>query len=417
MRGFGSPQVAFSAECQMDELARRLGMDPFALRELNALQAGDIPATGDVAAESVGVGAALAAVRKALTESERPAGRPGWRVGVGVAASYKNVGLGGDSADEAEAVVELEADGMLAVRAGCADLGQGAATAMAQIAAEACGVPPDRMRVHLGDTHLDPPGAMTTASRETFITGNAVLAAARQWRELALSAAARVSGHRPADLTLRDGRFETTAGLPVMELDELAEALAEQGERLQARAHYVAPETHAYRPVPAGAYDPADYRMHFAYCFGVQAAVVAVDERTGEVQVLRVIAAHDAGRTINPQAVAGQIEGGIMMGLGYALSEEFALAEGRVVTDTLRKLGVPTIARLPEITTILVENPHSQGPFGAKGMAELPAAATAPAVVNAIYDAVGVRIRDLPARPERVLAGLGERGGTADRRR
>ncbi len=422
MRGFGSPQVAFAVECQMDELARRLGMDPFALRERNALEPGMATATGDLLMESVGVKATLQAVQQALAEVPLPAPKPGKRIGVGLATTYKNVGLGGGACDEAEAVVELvpvvttlvvggqeratevaTTDFSLMVRVGCADLGQGAETAMAQIAAEATGVPLGAIRVHAGDTELDPPGAMTTASRETFITGNAVLAAARQWREMALATASQATGRPVEALDLRSGRIVARDdGSALLELRDLARRLAGRGEALRARAHYVAPATAPYRPVPGGPHDPAAHRLHFAYCFGTQAAVVQVDPETGEVEVLRIVAAHDAGRILNPQAVEGQVEGGVMMGLGYALSEQFILHQGRIVTDTLRKLGLPTIARLPEITTILVEDPHSQGPLGAKGMAELPAAATAPAIVNAIYDAVGVRIRELPATPARV---------------
>lgn len=415
MRGFGSPQVAFAVECQMDELARRLGMDPFELRELNALEAGAATATGDVLGESVGVKPTLRAVRRALAEVELPIARPGKRIGVGLATSYKNVGLGGEANDEAEAVVELCADGTLLVRAGCADLGQGAETTTAQIAAEATGVPLRAIRVHAGDTLLDPPGAMTTASRETFITGNAVLAAARQWRTLAWTAASMETGRPAGELELRQGRFVARGdGQPVLELVDLARRLEQRGERLQARVRYVAPATQPYRPVPCGPYDPAGYRLHFAYCFGTQAAVVEVDEETGQVDVLRIIAAHDAGRVINPQAVEGQVEGGVMMGLGYALSEAFVLRQGRVVTGSLRQLGVPTIARLPQVTVLLIEDPHPEGPLGAKGMAELPAAATAPAIVNAIHDALGIRIRELPATPERIRAALKEQPGRAD---
>jgi len=402
MRGFGNPQVTLACECQMDELARRLGMDPFALRELNMLEPGTATATGDLLQDSVGAKATLRAVRQALAATPRPVPRPGRRIGVGVAAAFKNVGLGGGACDEAEAVVELGADGTVTVRVGCADLGQGAETAMAQIAAQVAGVPLAAIRVHAGDTLLDPPGAMTTASRETFITGNAVLAAAREWRAQAVQAAGEETGRPAAGLTLQAGRFVDADGRTVLDLPELAERLQERGRTLRARAHYVAPETRPYSDVPAGAYDPSEHRLHCAYCYGAQAAIVEVDEATGEVEVHRIIAAHDVGTIINPQAAEGQVEGGVVMGLGYALSEEFVLHQGRIVTDTLRKLGLPTIAHLPEITVLLIENPHPQGPLGAKGMAELPTSATAPAILNAIYDAIGVRIRELPARPERV---------------
>lgn len=438
MRGFGNPQVTFACELQMDELARRLGMDPIALRERNALRPGDATATGDVLAESVGALPTLEAVREALAKVELPAPRPGRRIGVGVATSFKNVGLGGGLRDEAEARLQLQADGTLLVRTGCSDLGGGAETAMAQLASEVTGVPLGAVRVHTGDTRFDPRGGMTTASRETFISGNAVVAAARVWRERALAEAAQLLGLRAGEIDLCDGRFvlrtggavpeppagavpeapagaapEAPAGAvpepPLLDLAGLAARLAEEGRTLEAEGRYAADGTRAYKDVPAGPYDPAEHRLHVAYCFGTQAAVVEVDEATGEVEVLRVIAAHDAGTVINPQAVEGQIEGGVMMGLGYALSEAFIMRQGQIVTDTLRKLGVPGIERLPEIWAIPVEDPHPEGPLGAKGMGELPTSATAPAIVNAIYDAVGVRIRELPATPARVREAMAER--------
>ena len=403
MRGFGNPQVTFAVEVQMDALARRLGMDPLALRERNALRPGSITATGDQLGESVGALPVLQAVRQALARTPLPTPRPGWKVGVGVAASYKNVGLGGGANDEAEAVVELAADGTLWVRVGCADLGQGAETAMAQIASEVTGVALPAIRVHAGDTALDPPGAMTTASRETFITGNAVLAASRAWCEQCLEAAGQVLGCDRTALALQAGQVVAReSGRTLLSLS----ALAQRCGGVRAHAHYRAPATSPYRDPDLAAYDPAAHRLHFAYCFGAQAAIVAVEESSGRVEVLKIIAAHDAGTILNPQAVQGQIEGGVMMGLGYALSEAFVLRGGQVVTDTLRKLGVPTIAQAPEIEAIIIENPHSEGPLGAKGMSELPASATAPAIVNAIYDAVGVRIRELPAWPGRVKNGM-----------
>ncbi|HPL28962.1 MAG TPA: molybdopterin-dependent oxidoreductase, partial [Anaerolineae bacterium] len=275
MRGFGNPQATFAGEVQLDELARRLGMDPLALRELNALAPGQATATGDVLTASVGALPTLHAVRDALARLDLPEPRPGRRIGVGVAASFKNVGLGGSHVDEAEALLELQPDGTLMLRSGASDLGGGAETAMAQLAAEVTGVPLAAMRTHFGDTLLDPPGAMTTASRETFITGNAVVAAARAWREQALAAAAEALGQGAADLDLRDGGFvlRTGAGAepPLLTLAELAARLASRGRALSARRHYVVRGTSAYKDVPAGPYDPAEHRLHVAYCFGTQA--------------------------------------------------------------------------------------------------------------------------------------------------
>ncbi|MGC8787940.1 MAG: xanthine dehydrogenase family protein molybdopterin-binding subunit, partial [Anaerolineae bacterium] len=154
-------------------------------------------------------------------------------------------------------------------------------------------------------------------------------------------------------------------------------------------------------------------RVHVAYCFCAQACILEVDENSGEVRVLKMIAAQDVGKAIHPQNIRGQIEGGVVMGMGYALSEEFVVDKGYVITDTLRKCKVPRITQVPEIVPLIVENPHSEGPFGAKGMAELSLASSAPAIANAIYHALGVRIRELPITPEKILAALHRTHATA----
>ncbi|MHB8757550.1 MAG: xanthine dehydrogenase family protein molybdopterin-binding subunit, partial [Bacillota bacterium] len=171
---------------------------------------------------------------------------------------------------------------------------------------------------------------------------------------------------------------------------------------------YIAPATHALRETgdKGPGEDPGLWDVHFAYSYGTQAALVAVDEATGEVEVLKVVAAHDAGRVINPQGVRGQLEGGIVMGVGYALSEGLVLDRGRILNDNLHKLRVPGIGATPQMETVIVEKPEPGGPFGAKGMGELAMNPTAPAIINAIRDAVGVDLDDLPADRARVAAAI-----------
>ncbi|MDY6875497.1 MAG: molybdopterin cofactor-binding domain-containing protein [Chloroflexota bacterium] len=406
-RGFGNPQATFAAEAQMDRLAEALGMDPVEFRLKNILDAGDVTITGHLLQHSVGARPTLEAVREALAESGIPAPPPGKRIGVGFATSYKNVGLGSGMEDGAGAHLILQSDGSILLREGAMDMGQGSDTVMVQIAAQTLRVPFNRIRLHVGDTAEDPSGWMTTASRQTFVTGNAVYQAALELRADLCAAVAEELDMPPGQVELANGVFRLVdGGEPLTTLDELATKAAAAGRTFEREYAYVAPQTY---PVPeyvdpALAQDPEKTRLHFAYSFAAQAAIVAVDEETNKVEVLKVISASDVGEPINPQGVKGQIEGGILMGLGYGLSEEFRLEAGRPVTDRYARLGLPRVADMPEMVTVSVSDPHPEGPYGAKGMGELPMSPTAAAIANAIYDAVGVRVCGLPITPEKIAA-------------
>jgi aldehyde oxidoreductase len=408
MRGFGSPEVAFAADSQMAEMARRLGMDPFEFRLLNALEAGSITATGHRVTESVGVKECLVAVRDALASERLPQPAPGKRLGVGIAAAYKNVGLGPGLDDRAGAIAELGAEGHLILRGGCIDMGQGQDTVMAQIAAQTLQVPYRDITVVTGDTATCPDSYMTTASRATLLQGNAVKMAVSKLRDQMLDYACSQFDLNRETVHVQDGRIKDQATDSEVSLSDLARQAAQQNYRLSAEAYYTAPACYANLEVDEKlrAEEPESYRMHVAYCFCAQACILEVDESSGEVNVLKMIAAQDVGKPIHPQNIRGQIEGGVVMGMGYGLYEEFIVDQGYVVTDTLRKFKIPRITQAPEIITLIVENPHSLGPFGAKGMAELSLASSAPAIANAIDSAVGVRIRDLPITPQKVIAAL-----------
>jgi CO/xanthine dehydrogenase Mo-binding subunit len=406
-RGFGNPQATFASEIQMDRLAEALGMDPVEFRLKNALDPGETTITGHVLQYSVGARSTLEAVRDALAKSGVPAPPPGKRIGVGFAASYKNVGLGSGMEDGAGAYLILQSDGSILLREGAMDVGQGADTVMAQIAAQTLGVPLNRIRVHVGDTALDPSGWMTTASRQTFVTGNAVYQAALELRADLCAAVAEKIGVPADEVKLTGGVFRLIDGNEALTtLEELAARAAAEGKTFEREYAYVAPQTYPIPehidPVPAQ--DPEKTRLHFAYSFGAQAAVVAVDEETNQVEVLKVVAASDVGEPINPQGIVGQIEGGILMGMGYGLSEEFRLEAGRPVTDRYAKLGLLGIAHTPEMVAISVSNAHPEGPYGAKGMGELPMSPTAAAIANAVADAVGARVYSLPITPEKIAA-------------
>lgn len=393
MRGFGIPQSAFAVESLLDELASELGVDQIAIRCMNGLRPGSSTVTGQVLVESVPFIETLEQVESAINRARAnlPPPRPGHQRGVGVASCYKNVGLGLGLPEATGVGIDLMPDGRVRVRFGGAELGQGAETVVAQMAAQALGIPYSLIDVLGCDTAETPDGGITSASRTTFMSGNAVVEAAPLFVE-------QLQGELPSVTS----SIELAAGaLNEADLRTLAQRLCDEG-------HSISVE-HVYVPAPTFALEAAgegEQVKFLSFSYATQAAIVDVDPGTGEVHIRRIIAAHDVGRTINPHGAQGQIEGSCLMGAGYALSEEFVLDEGCLATDTLAKIGVPTIADAPTVEVYLIEDADPQGPFGAKGIAEAAAIPTAPAILNAIHDALGVRICQLPATPDRVIAAL-----------
>ncbi len=413
-RGYGSPQVTFAAETHFQKMIEMLHLDPFEARLKNALDIGKTTITGDVLTPEVGAGLVecLNAVRQELQMSAPPAVCESEKLGLGIACAYKNVGLGSNIPDQAGAVVALETDGKILVRHGAADMGQGSNQVMAVITARVLGIPAALIRVHTGDTRLDPHGGMTTASRATFVSGNAVYQAAQGFRDNLWKAVAEEFNVSKDDLAIQDGKFvDNKSGRALISLADLGG----NGNRFSYEASYHAPKTQppvghceAYPHIP-------EAPLHFAYDFGAQAVYVAANQQTGAVRVLKVIAAHDCGTPIIYKNVIGQIEGAAIQGLGYALSEQFTLEDGVPTTTKLKDLGLLRFRDIPEIVAIPIINPHPKGPLGAKGMGELAITPTAPAVVNAINDALGIRITSLPVTREKILAALQartEKGGS-----
>lgn len=396
-RGFGVMQSAFGIETMMDMMAEELKIDPFEIRRMNALQIGSVTNTGQVLNESVGL---LECIDRVEDEVKRLAGdtpfvshpvpgKPNKRRSWGIAAAYKNTGLGGGIPDEAGATVELFEDGTVESRTSSAEIGQGLVTVLQIITAEELGIPIEKVRVLLSDTDLTPNGGPTTASRQTFMSGNAVRYAARVLRDALVSEVVEKYDISPKLIQFKDGCIHANGH--TVELSELAQEMKQKGLDLRAKYLYSAPET---RPLGEGG------DMHFAFSFAVQAAEVEVDTLTGEVAVLNVIAANDVGAAINPLGLQVQVEGGVVMGVGHALTEKFIMNEGRVVTDRLAMYRMPNISQTPEITSIVVEEKVAAGPYGAKGVGEVVLVPTSPAITNAIYNAVGVRFFEIPVDQE-----------------
>ncbi|NTU83794.1 MAG: molybdopterin-dependent oxidoreductase [Chloroflexales bacterium] len=380
-RGFGVTQSGFAMESQLDLLAEALGLSPLDIRRKNVLAYGKQTLAGQVLSESCGLAECLDLVAREVEREPAPTAEGTKRRAWGLACAYKNTGYGSGARDSAGAEVELFGDGGAIVRAGAAETGQGLPTILAQIAAEELGVPFEKVSVLLADTDLTLDGDATTASRQTFMTGNAARYAVRELRALLSRTAAELLDAAPEQLVFADG-FVRGNGAQVP-LGEVARAAREEGQEPRASHRYVAPHTEQYH--------------HVAFGFAAQAALVEVDVATGETRVLKVLAASDVGRALNPLALQGQVEGSISMGLGMALQERFVMEGGYVKTDTLHKCRLPTIDQTPEVHTIFVEDETSDGPYGGKGVGELNSIPTAPAIINAIYNATGVRCYNLPA--------------------
>jgi xanthine dehydrogenase molybdenum-binding subunit len=412
-RGFGVPQSNFAIESQMDIMSHELGLSPLEIRRRNALRVGSTTATGQLLHESVGLVETIHQVEAAVKRLDREAcilhhyrvgstpydrSKWPWARAWGVACAYKNTGLGGGIPDSAGAAVEVRLDGRVKVRAGAAEVGQGLLGVVGQIAAEELGTEYAQVDVLLADTALTPDGGATTASRQTFVTGNAVRLAAGQVRESIARAVAEELDVAPESLVFKGGRVYAPAGRNASEqsyvtLAQAAAVAQREGRDLRADVVYTPPPT-----VPLGQEGDA----HFAFSYATQAAEVEVNLETGEVRVLRIVAAHDVGRVINPLSLSGQIEGGIVMGLSLALLENLQLARGIPQATNLAKYKIATAADKPEITVLFVEDPVSAGPYGAKGVGEITLIPTAAALVNALYNAGAGRIYSLPVTPQKI---------------
>jgi nicotinate dehydrogenase large molybdopterin subunit len=399
MRGFGAMQVVLGYESQMDRLAEATGLTPEEVRARNHLAQGDLLPTG----EALGTYPALREVTTAAIErlGERPAGSGDGRlVGRGFATNMQPYGRTVFFADRASAWIGLEPDGSVTVRAGVTDLGGGQAASLAQIAAEVLGVDPDRVSVHIADTALTPLAGGTFATRQLYMSGNAVLKTARELRDRIAPVAASLLGAGPEDdLTFRDGRVARPGSGGAVSLSEVVSAC---------EAADIDPAVlSTFRP-PRGEFDPrtGQGQTFPDYTFGAHAVDVEIDPGTGMVRLLRYVACHDVGRAINPLRVEGQIQGGAVQGIGYALTEAIALEQGNNLTSLFADYLIPTSMDVPDIEVVVLEIGEGKGPFGARGIGEACIAPCAAAIASAIADAVGARVTELPMSPERVLSAL-----------
>ncbi len=394
-RGFGEPQVVFANEAHVDYVASELGLDPLEFRRKNLLDYGDVTITGHRLDQSMGMREVFDRVIEASDwhrkhkAYQQQNGDSKIRRGIGIAATYYGVGLGalGKHLNPAGANVVVAADGSVTLAVGTTEIGQGMITVLSQIAAEELGCAMDCIRVVEPDTSRVPDSGPTVASRTTLMSGNAIRDGCQQIK-------ARIQQALEAD------------GIDVALLswkDKVREALTRQVQ-LSAQGWAIPPRTTFDLETGQG-------DAYVIYTWSANTVEVEIDTETGEVRPIKVVSAHDVGKCINPQTGEGQIEGGVVQGLGYGLVEEHHSRDGHILNNQFSTYIIPTPMDAPEIVPILVEHEYPWGPYGAKGLGETPLIGVAPAVVNAIANALGVHLREIPATPERVWKAWKERHG------
>jgi len=395
-RGFGVPQAAIAQEQLYDKLADKIGMDRLEFRILNALRNDTPTVTGQILGEGVGISACFEALRpkwraaRADIAAFNARATAALRRGVGIAGMW--YGCGNTSLPNPSTIrIGLKPDGRIALHQGAIDIGQGSNTIVTQICADALVAPVAQFDLVSGDSGLSPDCGKTSASRQTFVTGKAAYMAGSKLRGAILKLAG-------------------VCACATIEFGDSTVTIVEEGKRKVLVLSELPIDAHGYVLTCEATFDPPTSPLdengqgnpYAVFGFGAHMAEIEVDIELGTVRLLKVTAAHDVGRAINPTLTEGQIEGGVAQGVGMALMEEFFPGKGENLHDYL----IPTAGDVPPVESILIEDPSPIGPFGAKGIGEQAVIPTAPAILNAIHDAIGVRIRKVPATPDRLRAAI-----------
>ena len=407
-RGFGAPQVAFAYEMQMEKIAAELGIAPLEVRRINMLREGDITATGQQLTWSVGSEEVLNAAtersnffekEQTIKAANKQASNRDKRRGIGLSFFFHGAGFtgSGEAKMKAQAGVEITAEGRARVLSGSTEIGQGTRTIFCQIVADELGVDYDHIEIEDPDTSRVPDSGPTVASRTTMVVGRVVQLAAREIKDKLTSFAAERFG--APEVRLIDGRFVAN-GNALASFEEIAGEYAAQHGELRAYARYASP--------PDIEWDDETYSgdAYPCYSWGAEVAEVEVDMDTYEVTCTKITTAQDIGRAIHPVLAAGQIEGGTLQAVGYGLLEELVLDRGRIVNNRLTNYIIPTSLDAPQMETIIVENQYPHGPFGAKGVGELPMDGGAPAIAAAVFNATGAFVTEIPITPERLMTAI-----------
>lgn len=402
MRGFGSPQAQFALESILDMMANKLGINPLELRRKNILKPGSKMFTHVIMNDSaLALPIILDKAEEIITRWRKKTVKPGNRAGFGIALGCQPMGLGNGVLDELTNRVVWQPDGNVMVYLGADELGQGLMAAAEQMTAEALGLPYEKVFSVPPDTMISPSGHVTCASRVTYMVGNSLLQASKELVERLLDHASVMLGVQREELSYAEGMINKPDGQKVP-VAEFVGRLAEDNVMLSSDATFSFPYPEETTPthLPIGI-------PHVIFYFGANVVRVEVDPELGKVYVTDLAAIHDVGKIINRKGVEGQIEGGVSMGLGFALYEEMFLKSSGLWVDGFTEYLMPTIKDMPvNLETIILEVPEASGPFGAKGIGEVTLVPTAPAIANAIADALGVRLTEAPMTPERILAAI-----------
>lgn len=417
MRGFGGPEIFFAQEQNLDIVADQLGLDPLELRLKNGMEKDTVMPSGAYIYHEIGLKETMRRAGEAANWTNRqqwlerePA--PHLRRGIGVAAIWHGMSIGRNLMDYGRAALEMAPDGSVVIQSGTAEIGSGSRTAQMMLVADMLGLSLEDIKLTMVDTEVTPDAGPTTASRSTYIVGNALLQGAEIIRNSLLEVAAEALEAAPDDLELADGLI-TIKGVPpgdrYLPIREAARKAWDTNKPLRGEGHVTLwqpkePKVPFNYPVP-----------HSIFLYATQIAQVLVDLETGQIKVEKIWAAHNVGKAINRLGILGQIHGGIMQGVGTALLEELRQEEGRLTTPSLESYLLPSTMETPEIESIIVEIPEPTGPAGAVGIGEATLNPTAAAIANAVTDATGVRIWQMPMTPERVLTALRQaKGETPD---
>jgi xanthine dehydrogenase molybdenum-binding subunit len=402
MRGYGNPQATFAIESSIDMLAEAAGIDPLEFRRMNANKPGDVSTQG-LRITTCGLEECMDTVKEKLEWGQ--AKKEGEGIGL---ASLIHVGGGARvyKSDGCGTMIKMDDFAKIDLFTGATDMGQGSDTVIAQIVAEELGLEVEDIHVVHSDTDVCPWDVGAHASRTTFVAGNSALGAARKLKARILELGAKLLESPLEKLTLQNRHIihqdDPDKKLPIGKILRKAH-FSHAGQMLMAEYFYD----------PANENMGKDFRgnMSMTYTFGTHGVRVKVDQETGKVKILKYVAAHDVGKAINPLLLEGQVYGGVMMGVGYALTEQIISEKGQNMNPNFRDYKILTAKDVVPIEAPVLETYDEDGPFGAKGIGEPGCVPTAPAIANAIYDAVGVRIKDLPITPERVLAAIREKKG------
>ena len=399
MRGYGNPQATFAIDSQIDILSEMAGIDPLDFRMRNANTPGETTPQ-NFKINTCGLRECIDTVAQKLDWRQNRGRREGRGIGM---ASMIHVGGGARvyKSDGCGTIIKVDDFGTVNVFTGATDMGQGADTVIGQIVAEELGLRMEDLVVTHTDTDVCPWDVGAHASRTTFVAGNSAKGAAKKAKEQILEAAAKSMGESPEDLDIRDRTiFSKKDPEKKTPLGKILRAVhyASGGRMVMAEHFYDPPNENLDKDFKGN--------LSVTYAYGTHGVEVEVDKETGQVKILKYIAAHDVGKAINPMLLEGQVYGGAAMGLGYALTERLILQDGKVMNSNFLDYKMLTAKDVPNIEPIVIETNDPFGPYGAKGIGEPGSVPTAPAIANAIYDAVGVRIKELPITPEKVLAAL-----------